>query len=192
MPPSEIERVLGSWCLTSKHFHRWGKHLTQRGRRLVFKDWEGEGTIRVGENSEFSGPSAPLLLPSLFLPVSLSLSLPYSSFLPVPSSSSPPPTNPLFYPLTSSPPISPRPPLHPGGAGPCLPSQLKGALKQEDPGQPAGPSHRSAFPLHLGWGCYPIFMASKVSTLKMDKERFGVDGWTCPGDTERMMSLTER
>lgn len=40
----------------------------------MFKDWEGEGTIRVGENSEFSGPSAPLLLPSLFLPVSLSLS----------------------------------------------------------------------------------------------------------------------
>ena len=47
----------------------------------MFKDWEGEGTIRVGENSEFSGPSAPLLLPSLFLPVSLSLSLILHSFL---------------------------------------------------------------------------------------------------------------
>ena len=99
---------------------------------------------------EFSGLSVPLFFPPSF---SLSLSLILLSFLfllPLPH-----PQTLSCTPLTSSPPVSPTPPLRPRGADPCLPSQLKGVLKQGDPGQPAGPSHRRAFPLHLGLGVLP-------------------------------------
>lgn len=131
----------------------------------MFKDWEGRrGPSEWGRTRNSQVHRSPSCS-SLFC-LSLSISLPYSSFLPVPSSSSPPTHQPSFYPLTSSPQQVPDPDSIQEELAPALPSQLKGALKQEDPGQPAGPSHRSAFPLHLGLGLLPHFYGIESEHFK--------------------------